>query len=278
MLSTCLMGQTGPLSRFAGFGSLAACSTGFYDLTGWPDRAPAGPFGAYTDTIAPRLTALAILAALEHRRRTGEGQYIDQSQAESALHFLGPALIDYMACGRVQRRDGNRDPDMAPHGVYLAKDERWLAIAVRDGTQWKALCDVIGSADLAGNERFATLEARTSHEDELDQVVGSWASERNAFESEALLQSRGIAAHVVLNSTDLYADPQLQHRAHFVETAHPMHGSIVVSGSHFKLSRTPARVEKAAPMYGEHNFHVLEQVLGYSADRIAELAAAGVLE
>jgi benzylsuccinate CoA-transferase BbsF subunit len=272
------MGQTGPLSRFAGFGSLAACTTGFYDLTGWPDRAPAGPFGAYTDTIAPRFTALAILAALEYRRRTGEGQYIDQSQAESALHFMGPALLDYMATGRVQQRDGNRDPAMAPHGIYPAKDDRWIAIVVKNDDQWSSLCNAMAQPDLVRDERFLTLAARKSNEDELDQIVGSWSRDRDAFETEALLQSRGIPAHVVLNSTDLFADPQLQHRGHFVETEHPQHGKITVAGSHFKLSRTPARITKAAPMYGQHNFEVLEGILGYSSERIAALAAAGVLE
>ncbi len=279
MLSTCLMGQTGPLSGFAGFGSLAAGISGFYDLTGWPDRPPSGPFGAYTDTIAPRFTAIAILAALDHRRRTGEGQYIDQSQAESALHFLGPALLDYTSNGRVQTRAGNRDPRMAPHGVYpAAGDDRWVAIAAKDGEQWRALCDAIGKPELAGDERFATVEARIANETQVDEIVAEWAHGQDAFEIEAALQFRGIAAHVVLNSADLYADPQLQHRGHFVEVEHPLHGTITVSGSHFRLSRTPARITKAAPMYGEHNRYVLERILGYPPERIAELAASGALE
>jgi crotonobetainyl-CoA:carnitine CoA-transferase CaiB-like acyl-CoA transferase len=278
MLSTCLMGQSGPLSRFAGFGSLAACTTGFYDLTGWPDRAPAGPFGAYTDTIAPRFTALAILAALEHRHRTGEGQYIDQSQAESALHFLGPALIDYMANGRVQHRDSNRDPGMAPHGIYPASDDRWIAIAIKDEGQWAKLCEAMSQVALVTDPRFETLAARKSNEDALDEVVAAWTSSRDAFETELFLQSSGTPAHVVLNSTDLYNDSQLQHRGHFVQTDHPMHGKVTVSGSHFKLSRTPAHITKAAPMYGEHNFEVLEGILGYSSERVADLAASGALE
>jgi len=118
MLGTCLMGQTGPWASFAGYGNLAAAIAGFSNLGGWPDRPPAGPFSAYTDYVSPRFTAAVILAALEHRRRTGEGQYVDLSQAEASLHFLGPALLDYVVNGRVWPRHGNRDPDMAPHGVY----------------------------------------------------------------------------------------------------------------------------------------------------------------
>ena len=110
MISSCLMGQTGPMAKFAGFGNLAAAISGFFNLTGWPDRPPAGPFSAYTDYVAPRFTALSILAALDHRRRTGQGQYIDQSQAEATLHFLTPALLDYTVNGRVQGATGNRDP------------------------------------------------------------------------------------------------------------------------------------------------------------------------
>ncbi len=101
MLSSCLMGQSGPLAKLAGFGNMAAAISGFHNLTGWPDRPPAGLFGAYTDYVSPRFSAMAILAALDHRRRTGEGQYIDQSQAECAIHFLGPAILDYTVNGRV---------------------------------------------------------------------------------------------------------------------------------------------------------------------------------
>jgi benzylsuccinate CoA-transferase BbsF subunit len=303
MLSTCLMGQTGPMSKFAGFGSLAAAISGFYDVTGWPDRPPAGPFGAYTDTIAPRFAAFAILAALDERRRTGRGQYIDQSQAESALHFLGPALLDYVANGRVQTRAGNRDSQMAPHGAYPAADDafdrlsagafdrlsagafdklsagdRWVAIAVETNEQWRALCEVMGRPELAGDERFVTASARLTHEEELDAIVAGWTQTRDEYEIEAALQARGVPAHVVQNSNQVFADPQLAHRGQFVQVEHAVLGPITIEQSHFRLSRTPARVERPAPMLGEHNHHVLSEILGYSDERIASLVAAGALE
>jgi len=141
MISSCLMGQTGPWRDFTGFGNLAASVTGFQSLAGWPDRPPAGPFGAYTDFIAVRYNALAILAALEHRERTGEGQYIDQAQAEAALHFIAPAFLDYAVNGRVTDAAGNADSEHAPHDVYPAEGEdRWIAIAVRTDPEWRALC------------------------------------------------------------------------------------------------------------------------------------------
>src|SRR5215813_7261663 len=181
MLSTCLMGQTGPLAQFAGFGNLAAALSGFFSLTGWPDRPPAGPFGAYTDYVAPRFTAVAILAALDYRRRTGQGQYIDQSQAESTLHFLAPAILDYTVNGRVQERVGNRDPAMAPHGVYPAAGaDCWIAIAVGNDQHWQALCAVLERPALLHDERFATPEARLAHQDALDAIVAAWTKDREA--------------------------------------------------------------------------------------------------
>jgi crotonobetainyl-CoA:carnitine CoA-transferase CaiB-like acyl-CoA transferase len=279
MLSTSLMGQSGPLTGFAGFGSLAAAIAGFYDITGWADRPPAGPFGAYTDTIAPRYTAIAILAALEHKRRTGEGQYIDQSQAEASLQFLSAALLDYTANGRVQSRNGNFDPDLAPHGTYpAAGQERWVAIAVGDDEQWRALCDVIGRPELIEDARFATRQARLAHRDEADAIVAAWTETRDAQEVESALQARGLPASVVEGSSDLFADPQLIHRGHLVEVEHPQHGAIHVEGSRFRLSRTPARIDRGAPTLGQHNQRVLEEVLGYDDDRIAALVADGVLE
>jgi crotonobetainyl-CoA:carnitine CoA-transferase CaiB-like acyl-CoA transferase len=140
MLSTSLMGQSGPWASFAGYGNLAAAISGFSNLGGWPDRPPAGPFSAYTDYVSPRFVAVAILAALEHRRRTGEGQYIDLSQAEASLHFLGPALLDHAVNHRLPERVGNRDRDCAPHGVYpAAGHDRWVAIAVDGDAAFAAL-------------------------------------------------------------------------------------------------------------------------------------------
>ena len=120
MMSSCLFGQTGPLRRYAGFGTMGASLSGFFHLTGWPDRPPCGPFGAYSDYPSPRFALCAVLAALDHRDRTGEGQYLDFAQAEACVHFLSPALLDHAVNGHEWTRNGNADPEMAPHGVYPA--------------------------------------------------------------------------------------------------------------------------------------------------------------
>ncbi len=279
MLSTCLMGQTGPLAQFAGFGNLAAAIAGFTNLAGWPDRPPAGPFGAYTDYIAPWFNAAAILAALEYRRRTGQGQYIDLSQAEASLHFLGPALLDFTVNGRAQSRNGNRDPNYAPHGVYpAAGTDRWIAIAVTNNEQWQALCAVMERPELLRDERFITPGGRLAHHAELDAQVTTWTKDQDPFHAEATLQARGVPASVVRTLHELFTDPQLVHRSHFVDLAHPTHGKTTVEGSRFQLSRTPARIAGSAPTLGRDNQHVLGTILGYSEERITELVAAGVLE
>ncbi|HXZ88552.1 MAG TPA: CoA transferase [Candidatus Binataceae bacterium] len=278
MLSTCLMGQTGPLSRFAGFGNLAAALCGFYNLVGWPDRPPSGPFSAYTDYIAPRFGAVALMAALIHRKRTGQGQYIDQAQAESALHFLTLPLLDCQANGRKYAPVANYDAYHAPHGVYRAAgDDRWVAIACRTEDHWRALCAAMQRRELADDPRFKTFDLRQVNRAELDSIIGEWSNGHDSHETERTLQAAGVPAHAVQTSDDMWKDPQLHHRDHYVQVPHERMGQTYVENSRFRLLATPARVERAAPMLGQYNDFVLQQILGYDEDRISELVVDGVL-
>ncbi|HSZ23972.1 MAG TPA: CoA transferase [Candidatus Sulfotelmatobacter sp.] len=278
MLSSCLMGQSGPLAKLAGFGNMAAAISGFHNLTGWPDRPPAGLFGAYTDYVSPRFSAMAILAALDHRRRTGEGQYIDQSQAECAIHFLGPAILDYTVNGRVQGRVGNSDAQFAPHGVYpAAGEDQWVAIACRNDDDWRSLCAAMGNEALARDSRYASAAGRREHREAIDASIAAWSRSIDRGEIQARLQARGVPAHQVQNSADAYADPQFAHRGHFVAVEHSTLGKFTVEGPRAKLSRTPAAVRRAAPSLGQDNQHVLESILGYDETRITELVASGAL-
>ena len=171
VVSSSLMGQTGPLADFAGFGNLAAAVSGFHEITGWADRSPAGPYLAYTDYVSPRFGALAVAAAVDHARRTGQGQYIDIAQAEAALQMLAPALLAYELEGRVAGRVGNVDARHAPHGVYPAGEpglDRWIAIACTSDAMWAALAELLGRADLAG----LTAVERRATQVELDALVG----------------------------------------------------------------------------------------------------------
>jgi benzylsuccinate CoA-transferase BbsF subunit len=279
MLSSCLMGQTGPMSGFVGFGNMAAAVSGFYNLCGWPDRPPSGPFGAYTDYVAPRFGAVSVLAALDYRRRTGKGQYIDQSQAESALHFLAPALLDCTANGRVDQGLGNDDLNYAPHGVYptLGKD-RWVAIACLTDEHWRGLCSLLGREDLVNNERFATLPDRRHNRGQLDQIIEAWTIGLSAEVAEVLLQGAGIPAAAVKDSKEVCQDEQLASRGYLVEIEHPVCGKTVIEGTRFVLSRSQATIPRPAPTIGGDNLYVLQSILGYDQGRINELVAAGVLQ
>ena len=272
MLSSCLFGQTGPLAMFAGYGNLAAAITGFYNSTGWPDRPPTGPYAAYTDYVAPQFQLATLLAALDHRRRTGEGQYVDFSQAEAALHLLAPVIAESSAGGEVAGCAGNADPDLAPHGVYpCAGDDRWVAIACQDDEAWKALAGALGRPELAELERRGPPgpggRARRGHR-------GVDHRARTPGDVERCLQGLGVAAHQVQNATELSHDPQVEHQGYWVTVDHPLHGPTVVEGTRFALSRTPARIERSAPTLGQHISEVLLDLLGYDGDRLAQLAAA----
>jgi benzylsuccinate CoA-transferase BbsF subunit len=280
MLSTSLMGQNGPYRNFAGYGNMGAAMSGFQSLVGWPDRPPLGPYGPYSDYVAPRFALVVLLAALDRREQTGEGCWIDVSQTEAAIQFLAPQVAEHAATGRVAAADGNRDPALAPHGVYPCVDDgsdvggAWVAIAVRDDDEWRALAELI---DLPDDDRFVTTAGRLAAADELDDLVGAWTETRVAQKVETLLQERGIPAHVAVSSVTALVDPQLVARGHFVELDHPLFGKTVVQGSRYRLSETPAVVERPAPTLGRDNDHVLRELLGYDDARIASLEESGAL-
>jgi crotonobetainyl-CoA:carnitine CoA-transferase CaiB-like acyl-CoA transferase len=279
MISSCLNGQNGPQANLAGYGTMGAQIAGFGLLAGWPDRPPAGPAGAYTDYIAPKFTAAAILAALDHRRRTGDGQYIDFAQGEAAAQFLAPALLDCTVNGRAWERAGNASPDYAPHGAYpVAGSDRWVAIVATNDDQWRSLCTVTGHRDWLADPRFATLEARLANRDALDTAIADWTVGRSVDDVERLLQSVGVPAHRLSSSEDLIADPQLVHRRHFLTVPHPELGPVVIENSRMVFSATPANVTAPGPSFGQHNDEILRDILGLDGEAIIELVASGALD
>jgi crotonobetainyl-CoA:carnitine CoA-transferase CaiB-like acyl-CoA transferase len=260
---------------FAGFGNMAAAVAGFFDVCGWPDRLPAGPYMAYTDYTSPRFTALALLAAIDHRRRTGEGQYLDFSQMEAAVHLLTPALLDYQRTGEMTTRMGNADPSMSPHGVYPgAGHDTWIAIAVEDDTQWRSLAIEMRRHDLAD----LTLQERKNRTAELDELIGGWTSLQDPAGLQIRLQVHGVATHEVSNTGECVTDPQLAHRGHFQWVPHPEARQVMVDAMPYTLSRSPGGFEWGGPTYGQHTMEVLEGILGYNGEQIAELAIAEALE
>ncbi len=278
MLSTCMQGQTGPRASYPGYGNLMAGLSGFYQITGWPDRLPVPVYGAYSDFICQRFATSAVVAALDHSRRTGEGQHIDLSQFEGALQLLGTELLDYEVNGRIATRHGNRDRFAAPHGVYPARGEdRWVAIACRTDEEWQALVSAMGSPAWATNPAYATLAGRHAAADEIDARIGEWTQGKDSYEVFELLQP-AVPAGPVHDQSDLFTDPQIRYRGYFVDLEHSVMGQVPYNGMQATMSKTPGRLRKASPTIGEDSFYVLEEILGYSPDRAGELIAAGAVE
>ncbi|MPY92235.1 MAG: hypothetical protein GEV08_03960 [Acidimicrobiia bacterium] len=282
MLSTCMQGQTGPRANYRGFGNLMASLAGFYELTGWPDRPPAMVYGAYTDFVSQRFTTMALVAAVDHRRRTGEGQHIDVAQLEAALQFLGPELLAYDTSGHVATRDGNRDPDRCPHGVHRCRPEPgrpegWVAIACDDDEQWAALVEALGSPDWASGPALRTLAGRRRSEARIEAGLGAWASARTPAEVVAQLQPR-VPAAVVQGVPELHEDPQVRHRGYWVPLDHPVYGLAPYSGLQATLSVTPGALRSPAPCLGQHSWEVLTTIAGYDEDEVAMLLAEDVVE
>jgi benzylsuccinate CoA-transferase BbsF subunit len=278
MISTCLMGQTGPAAQLAGYGYHAGAIAGFYEVTGWSDLAPSGPWVAYTDTIAPRFVSLLLAAALDHRRRTGEGGYFDVAQIETALHFLGPELLDLQHNGVSATRIGNRSTIAAPQGCYpCAGQDAWCAIAVDDDAQWRALCREMERLDLAESSRLAGNAGRLEAHDDIDAAISTWTQTQQATEVMSRLQKAGIPAGVVQNSSDLLRDRQYEHRGFYRYLDHPVMGHIPYAGHQYRIQGYDNGPRGPAPTLGQHSYQILTELLEYSDEAVAEAFASGAV-
>lgn len=279
MFSSSAQGQTGPDAGMGATGITLQSLSGFTHLTGWPDRDPAPPWGAYTDLTAPAFGAAMVIAALDYRNRTGKGQYLDLSQYEAGLHYLSTAILDYNVNDRVADRNGNRHPWAAPHGVYRCKGEdRWCCIAIFREEEWKTFCNVMGDPGWTRENKFLTLLDRKENEDELNERIESWTACQKPEEVMELLQGIGISAGVVKNAQDIYEDLQLIDRGFFKKMAHVEIGPVSHRSVGFKLSETPCGPERPGPCLGEHTEQVCREFLGMSDKEFINLLTEGVFE
>jgi benzylsuccinate CoA-transferase BbsF subunit len=285
MLSASLQGQDGPEAMRPGFGNMLQGMAGFNEMIGWPDRGPSSVSTTYTDWFVPYFGATALMSALIHKQHTGEGQYIDLSQYESAVQFLGAAFLDGSVNGRVEGQVGNDLTAagvryVAPHGVYRcasADGESFIALAALDDDQWSAIVELAVDPALA-DSRFATNAARCELARELDALVEAWTATQAARPLVEQLWAKGVPAGVVQTPADLDADPQLAHRKHFVPVPHAEIGEVIVDMPGARLGDTPATLVKAGPCIGEDNERVYQELLGYSEEEYYELLALGVVE
>ncbi len=255
MLSTCNMGQTGPRADTPGFGSQLTALAGMCGLTGERDGPPMLLYGPYIDFIASTLGAAAVLAALERRRRTGEGAYLDVSQYECGLMFLAGPLLEYHMSGRIAERAGNDDPDAVLHGAYLCANGTWIAVSC-----WS-------------QEEYRRLLAMTA-----PLALGEWLAARAADAAAQALQAAGVHAHAVNTMADLFTDPQLATRGQWRRRTHPVLGDQAYCFPAFDLSETPGEITRAAPTLGADNERVLRGFLGLSEHEFDSLRASGAMD
>jgi benzylsuccinate CoA-transferase BbsF subunit len=280
MVSTSIFGQTGPYAHMGGVDGMGNAISGRLHLAGWPDRGPVAPSScAFGDDILPVFTALAIVAALDYRRRTGRGQYIDGAMIEVCANQIAPAFLEWQANGRLLERNGNRIPDASPHGVFPCKGEdRWCAIGVFSDEQWQAFCSILGHPPWAKDERFATFASRKQNEDALDSLISEWTMKNEAGEVMHHMQRAGVCAGVVQDARDLMErDPQLKERGFLRFMKHPVLGVCSHRTPPYKLSKTEARI-RTAPCLGEHNDYVCTKLLGMTDAEFIELLQEGVFQ
>jgi len=277
MLSSSARGGEGPERLYAGYAAVNHAVGGGAYISGYADGPPAHTVGD-VDIMNATASAFAIVAALRHRRQTGEGQFIDYSQCEGVTSLIGEVLLDYQMTGRIPGRKGNSDELMAPHNLYPCwGTDRWLAIAVETDAEFAALCDVMEMPELASDARFADATARKRNEAELDEIIAGWTRHQDRDHAANRLGVAGVAAAPARDGQDLFHDPHLRERGAFVEVERPDgSGKYELVGLPWKMSNCEPRLERA-PTLGEHSACVLEKVLGLTPPEIERLQREGVI-
>ncbi len=281
-------GDTGPESHYVAYGPAQVPLSGLSALTGYQGFPPMHAGFSYADPNAGVHGAFAVISALFHRAKTGQGQYIDMSQWECAMDLLAEGILEYTMNGREPERNGNRDPHMAPHGMFKCLDlpekildqviDQWVSIICADDAEWARLARAIGKPDLAADPRFATLAARKANEYALEELIGEWAATRTVADAVTALQAAGVAAGACADAKYLSEDPHLNQREYFVYREHPEVGKRQHCGIPWRMSGTPCEIRTAAPTLGQHTNEVMTGLLGYSAAEVEAMRAKGALD
>ena len=280
MLSMSAMGQGGPWKDYVAFAPTLHALSGLTHLTSFEKNAPIGLGYAYADIVAGLYAAFAVLAALEYRDRTGQGQYIDLSEYEAICTLMGPSLLDTLLNDKEILPEGNCPNyiEAAPYGCYKCSGEdRWCVIAVSNEEEWQSLCRVLGHPEWMKEGRFTTSAKRTGNRKELDELLTKWTIQHTAEEVVSLLQEAGLSSGVVQNAEDLSKDPQLMARKFFVQLEHPSLGKTVSDSSPVRFEEDFTVGWKAAPQLGEDNQYIFLELLGLTESELLSYTEKGVI-
>ena len=276
-VSMSMHGQQGPLSYQTGYAPSFSALGGVCHLVGLKEGAPKLLNVRYGDSSYGTAAAFAALVALYHRRRTGEGQFVDVSAVETMASVVGDAFMEYFLTGNVPVRNANHHSELAPHGVYPCQNEDWISIAVQTEEEWRALCESMENPALASDPRFVDGAARRAHAKALDELLSVWTRQQNAQSVSESLRARGVAAFKSLNTIDLVSSEHLWRRGFYQHVTDPVRGEVPIVGAPWRMSLTPPSVAHAAPRLGEHNDYVLGELLGLSAAERERLVAEKIV-
>jgi len=277
MVRISAFGQTGPYRERPGFGRIAAAMGGLSYLSGYPDRPPVTP-GTPTipDYLAGALAAFGALVALEHARRTGEGQVVDLGLYEPMLRMLDELIPVHGARGHVRERIGSGIEYVVPHNHYRARDGRWVAIACTNDRMFERLATAMARPDLAAE--FPTMGSRLQRRVELDELVQAWVASAEAPEVLARLDAAEVPCGLVASARDLFADPHVRARDNILEMPNPLGGLLSMIGIVPRLTATPGRVDRLGPVeVGADNEEIYCGRLGLTRDELRALADRGVV-
>jgi benzylsuccinate CoA-transferase BbsF subunit len=274
-----MQGSDGPHASFTGFGSTISALSGLVSMSGLRDRLPVGTGTHYPDHVPnPGHALVAVLAALFHHERTGEGQAIEVSQLESTINIIGPAVVDVSLRGEERPRVGNRAGGASPRGVFPCRGhERWCAISCRTDADWRRTARILGHAAWITDRRFGTLLDRKLHEDDLEGLIADATRSRDRGELVATLRARGVPAAAVNSSQDILEDPDLVARGYWQRMTHPVIGELAIARPPFRLGGDELPELRRPPLLGEHTAEVARDVLGLSDEEIERLMAEGVM-
>ena len=273
-----MWGTDGPLGYQTGYAPCFAALSGLTNLVGYEGETPEGMNIRYGDATAGAWAALACIAALNHRDRTGEGQFIDHSAVESMTCLVGDSLFAYALTGEVPKSDGNFHPEICPHGAYPCADSEWISIAAADEAEWQALCRVLEAGSLAADPRYATRALRLENRLALDTALVALTRAHNAGQLAEELRHAGVPAFRSQSSIDLCGDDWLWAREGFRMVSDHKNGSRPIIGPSWRMEPDMAKVERGAPLLGEHNDYVYREILGLSQQRLNDLVARKVVE